>query len=262
MRNNNYYQIIAVILVICLFGLALFAYLSLSPYRWSAQLYEAIRQENTETALALIEEGQKKGYSPDTLNTYPSFLMSMLEATPQTPLQAACRYGNLDVVLALLEAGASVRPAEGGIRTEPVFCVIRRHWSSSDAEIIRLLIAHGATLEDDDFGPLITDAAFRAPLDFCAEPNSVTGQYPYSEAAACGITETFLLLAEYKDCYVENGAQRNALHCAAIMANWPLVKVLATEFNYPLDAKDIDGKTAYDLADEAGATEIVLDLLR
>lgn len=262
MDKRSNVQRILFFVIVGLVGIVILSFISLAPYRWSGQLCEAIKENDTETAVTLIAEGKEKGYSMDTLSAHPSPLHIMLETTPETPLQTACSHGNLDVVRTLLDAGASVRPADGGIQTEPVFCVIRKAYSPSDADIIRLLIAHGAVLKDDAYGSLITDAAFRAPLNFRAEPDSVTGEYPYDEMAAQGITEVFLILAEYRDCYTVNGADRNALHCAVLMGNWSLTETLAREFDFPLDAKDIDGKTAYDLAKEQGASERLLELLR
>lgn len=232
-----------------------------SAYRWSSKLCEAIRQGDTNAALELVKEGASKGYSMDTLNKYPSYLWSALESTPRTPLQVSCEYGNYLVAAQLLESGATVYPAEGGIPTSPVLCVIRRHYLPDDQALIQLLIRHGASLDDDEYGPLITDAAFRSPRDFSAEPDPVTGNYPYSEIAAKGIADVFLLVSEYRDCYDVNGASRNALHCAAVMGNWPLVEILITQFSFPLDAEDIDGKTAYELALERGASKDILDLL-
>ena len=107
----------------------------------------------------------------------------------------------------------------------------------------------------------MVNAAFRAPRDFnaAADPNS---GYPYDEAVAEGITEVFLLLAEHCNSNVVDGAGRTPLHCAALMENWHLVRVLASEFDYAPDAKDINGKTAYDFAKESNAPKDVLELLR
>lgn len=255
-------RIFLLAVAIGLAGIAIAAYIQTAPYRWSGELCEAIRRGNTKDALQLIEEGTDKGYSMDTLSGYPSHIWTALESTPTTPLQSACIYGNYAVAQQLLVSGATVHPAEGGNPTEPVLCVIRRAYSSDDLALIRLLIQHGAVLEDDTSGVLITDAAFRAPLDFRAKPDSVTGKYPYNETVAKGIADVFLLLAEHRDCYAVNGANRNALHCAAAMGNWYLVEILILQFEFPLDAEDADGKTAYDLAQACGASENLLTLLR
>lgn len=253
-------RVVVWILLLCIL-LALTYTAATSAYRWSGKLCEAIRKGDTSAALELIEEGARKGYSMDTLSKYPSPLWSALESTPQTPLQVSCVYGNYSVAERLLKSGAAVYPAEGGIPTSPVLCVIRRHYLPDDRALIQLLIEHGASLDDDAYGPLITDAAFRSPRDFSAEPDPVTGSYPYSEIAAKGIADVFLLVSECRDCYAVNGANRNALHCAAVMGNWPLVEILATQFHFPLDAEDINGKTAYELASESGASKDILDLL-
>lgn len=262
MDKKRTIRILLLVMAIGLASVAVAVYACTEPYRWSGALCEAIRQGDTNAALQLIEDGTDKGYSMDTLSTYPSPMWAALESTPTTPLQAACIHSNYTVAQQLLAMGATVHPAEGGLSTEPILCVIRRAYSPEDLALIRLLVQHGAALEDDASGVLITDAAFRAPLNFHTEPDSVTGEYPYDETVAKGITDVFLLLAEHRDCYVVNGAGRNALHCAAAMGNWYLVTVLTTQFDFPLEAEDINGKKAYDLAQEQGASEELLTLLR
>ena len=242
--------------------LCVMMFISSAPYRWSGKLCEAIRRGDTESALNYVAEGKDKGYSMDTLSAYPSPLCGLAETAPCTPLQAACEYCNLTVAQQLLDAGASVYPSEGGIGTGLVYIVIRNHYSQDETQLLELLIQHGAPLEDDEYDPLITDAACRSPRNFEAEPDPTTGAYPYDESVAKGITESFLLLVEHKDYYTVNGANRNALHCAVIMGNWPLAETLAIQFNFSLDAKDMNGKTAYDLAKEEGAPSHILDLLQ
>ena len=242
--------------------LCVMMFISSAPYRWSGKLCEAIRCGDTESALGYIAEGKDKGYSMDTLSAYPSPLWGLAETAPRTPLQAACEYCNLTVAQQLLDAGASVYPSKGGINTGLIHSIIRNHYSPDEGKLLELLIQHGAPLEDDSYGPLITEAACRPPLNFDAELEPTTGAYPYDENIATGITESFLLLAKHKDCYTVNGANRNALQCAALYSNWPLVEALATQFDFPLGAKDMNEKTAYDLAKEEGAPPNILDLLQ
>ena len=261
MYKRRVFWILLLCILIILTSILVVTYSRTSAYRWSSKLCKAIQQGDTNTALELVEVGISKGYSMDTLNKYPSYIWSALESTPRTPLQVSCECGNYLVAAQLLDAGATVYPAKGGIPTSPVFCVIRRHYLPDDQALIQLLIQHGATLEDDEYGQLIIDAAFRSPRDFSAEPDPVTGKYPYSEIVATGIADVFLLISAYRDCYAVNSANQNALHCAAAMGNWPLVEILTTQFDFPLDAEDIYGNTAYSLALESGASSKMLDLL-
>lgn len=254
-----YICIMIIILLIC--GILLI-HMSNKPFRWSQNLCEVIRLGDTDKALLLIDEGIRKGYDLNTLSERPSFLWSLLESTPQTPLQAACKHGNYAVAEKLLENGAEPIPVNGGLSTEPLLCVLRRQYLSNDKAIIQLLLDHGAVLSrNSGIDNTLTSAAQRAPRNFDATPDSNTGVYPYDETVAKGITEVFLLLAEEYDDDAVNEAGRTPLHCAVMMKNWYLVRVLVAEFSYSLDAKDMNGNTAYDLAVENEAANDILDLL-
>lgn len=235
-----------------------------SPFRWSRSVCEAIRVENTEKALRLIDKGIRKHYNLNTLSERPSFFWSLLEATPQTPLQAACKKGNYAVAEKLLRNGAKPVSVEGGIDTEPLLCILQRSYLPNDKALVQLLIDYGATLMCNNGSRynLLTNAAFRSPRNFAAEKDANTGMYPYDETVAREITEVFLLLADEQDVNTTNDAGRTSLHCAAMMENWCLVRTLVTEFGCSLEIEDINGKTAYDIAAENEAPSDILDLLK
>ena len=239
------------------------AYINDAPFRWSRNLCEAIRVDDTDTALQLIDDGKIKGYSMDTLSERPSFIWTLLESSPKTPLQAACQSGNSLVVQRLLEEGASVQPVQGGLSTDPVLCVLHRPYAPEDLQIIQLLLDYGTESYGDFVGcSFVPAAAFRAPRNFSASPDPNTGKYPYDEAAAKGITDVVMLLSQHCDIYAVDGADRNALHCAVLMHNWHLVELLTTDFHFSLTASDVNGKTAYDLAQGSDAPQDILDLLK
>ena len=262
MRNKKQILYICVAVVVLLGVIFMLNYIKNAPFRWSRSVCEAIRLEDTETALQLIDEGARKGYSMDTLSEPPALLWSFLEQSPQTPLQVACIYGSYPVAEQLFANGASAKAQKDGSTREPVFCVLCRAYSLDDAALIQLLIDHGAVFNDEQFGDaMMAQAAFRSPyIPGTGEDNS-SGSRVYSAETAEGIADVFLLLSEYGNCYATNEAGQNPLHCAVMMENWHLVSVLIEKFDYALDTQDIHGQTAYDLAVESGAEEEILSKL-
>ena len=250
-KNMNAWILVCLILVLvaCIF-------LFNTPYRWSRNLQKAIQSADNQKAMALIDEGIERGYSLDTLSERASSLWTFLEHVPETPLQVACKEGNYAVAERLLQEGASVRSMEGGAGREPIFCVLLRSYNASDAQLIQLLIDHGAVLDYSDYY-LMLEAASRSTYSQSTESDA----FLYDEEVAKGITEVFLILAQYSDCYVTDSANRNALHYAAIYENWILIEVLTSSFDYSLDAEDCWGNTAYDLAAENAAPIYILELL-
>lgn len=255
-----------IVILICVLTMSICVCFMDASYRWSGRLCEAIRASDTALALQLIDEGVQKGYSMDTLSMRPSRLWSFLENVPETPLQIACENGNYLVAERLLVEGASVRPVEGGSSREPLFCVILKHYDSDDGKLIQLLLDHGALLYDHQLEDhFLLEAVKRIPKQYVGEKDPETGSFyddKYSEEVAKGITEVFLLLSEYGDCYDTDGSGKNPLHWAAIMGNWYLVEVMVLRFDYRMDAEDIHGNTAFDLAAEEGAPDYILELLK
>ena len=254
---------ICIVIAVLLLLAFLLIYMHNRPYRWSRNVCDAIRVGDTDKALLLIDNGIRKGYDLNTLSERPSFLWRLLEATPQTPLQVACKYGNYSVAAKLLENGAEPTSVKGGINSDPLLCVLRRHYLPNDKELVQLLLNYGSDVSHDNgMDNIWTNAAQRAPRNFNAAVDPNTGAYPYDETVARGITEVFVVLSEgYVDDAV-NEAYRTPLHCAIMMQNWYLTRVLVKEFGCSLNAKDVNGNTAYDLALENGAPLDILDLLK
>lgn len=262
MKLKKVFPYILWVVIALLIFVFITTYVKSSQFRWSQKVCNAIRLGETETALQLIDKGIQKGYNLNTLSDQPSFFWTLIETTPLTPLQAACKYGNYVVAEKLVESGAVPKAIDGGLSTEPILCILRRAYSPDDKALIQLLLDNGAVLScNDGLENVLTNAAQRAPQDFNAKVDSVTGLYPYDEAVAKGITEVFLLLAEYCDGKTTNEAGRTPLHCAVLMGNWHLVRVLVSEFDYSLNAEDMSGNTAYDLAIENEAPNNILSLL-
>lgn len=139
---------------------------------------------------------------------------------------------------------------------------MQRGYAPNDKALIQLLLDNDAVLCcDSGSNNTLFNAAFRAPRNFNAAPDPDTG-YPYDETVAEEITDVFLLLAEHCNSNGVGDAGRTPLHCAALMENWHLVRMLVAELDYAPDAKDINGKTAYDFAKESNAPEDVLELLQ
>lgn len=224
--------------------------------RWSSSLVEAIKDGETEEALALIDEGVEKGYEMDTPTFNTTVFTTLSEMSPDKPLRIACHEGNLSVVESLLKNGAKATP-ESDSEWGYIYCVVVRAYSETDIPVIRLLIEHGASADYSSIsGYPILEAAQR-PHSFAYNDESMS-----REQIARGVTEVFRYLAESTDCRVTDSAERNALHYAVIHQQWHLAEVLVNEYGFDVSARDKWGNTAYDLALERGGPDHILELLR
>lgn len=253
----------AALLIACCAVLAMaagcIAYLN-SAYCWSGELVSAIRAGNTETALEMIDQGAAKGFSMDTYEYPETVITRFCEMSPDTPLRAACSFGNYEIAERLLQEGASATGYIGSERLgrSPVFEVILGPYAPTDLPLLQLLHAYGASFDADEYdGAPIAAAVARSSL-------LVHDSFPpmSSEEITQGIAEIFVYLSQYTDCTVLDGGKRSALHNAAWYKNWYLCEILVQDYGFAIDAKDAFGKIPYDYAAESEAPDDMLALLR
>lgn len=262
MKKTTKYALVTIIIIIAIIpilaNVAFFAYTFWAPScMWSQDLVDAIMNQDTDLALALIDEGKSKGYDMDAPTFNATVITSMCEMSPDIPLTVACQEKNLTVVERLLDEGASVNP-EDKHSWNYIYCVMMRGYSPRELAIISLLIERGADVEfrNESLNERLVIKAVDRPLHGTYRDEEMD-----EDEVAAGIVEIFRYLAEYTDCYVTDGAGRNALHCAVLWHNWHLAEVLVTEYNFDISAKNLRGETAYDIALQEEAPENILALL-
>ncbi|MBQ7848242.1 MAG: hypothetical protein IJ343_00775 [Clostridia bacterium] len=232
---------------------------------WSRQLGTAIRDGDTQKALALIREGKQRGYSMDSLSYERTFLLTLVEQPIYTPLEEAIRARNVTVVQALLENGAcpnefgSASVGGSGNGESPVWwVVIASQYSPEDLEILQLLISHGADVS--------AKTAHGYPILLVIEKSWSHARLPEDEctpeAISEGITALVRCMAQHTDVHVRSAHGQTALHVAARHRNWLLCRVLAEEYGLDCSLKDGNGQTAYDYALQNDAPEELLSVLR
>lgn len=224
----------------------------------SRMLIDSIQDKDTERALKIINMECSLGFdvnTPDSVN----WLSRISEDTPDIPLSIACRTGNATITQALLDAGASANGVSG-CGWSPLMEVLLAPPCSSDITIVELLMAYGADPGREENGSYpILQAAQRVPCEYLLEPEPESSLHygkEYDSGIAVEITEVFDRLAQHTDCHVVDSIGRNALHYAAMYGNYELVHYLLDQQGFDPFVQDHFGKTAYDLANECGYTEL------
>lgn len=254
MKKKNVFVVLLLVLFVTL--VMIYMVPQNAPYHWSARLVREIQKGNTEKALLIIEEGVEAGYSMDTPDKRRTWLTTLCEIHITTPLNAACNERNISLVTALLEAGASVEAVHEGSGRAPLFEVLFEGYSSNDLAIVQQLWEYGASFEFDDHdGYPIHEVIKRS---WTSSKGVVLDEHELLQ----GITDVFLYIAQRTDCYVLEASGRNVLHNAAVFHNWILCETLVNVFDFDLDAKDKQGKTAYDYAVQNDAPKDILQLLQ
>lgn len=261
MKKKAVMIICAAVLLLALVGVH--SVLGGAENAWSRRLCRAIREGDTPTAVALMDEGVARGFSMDALTLPRTFVNVLCEQTIETPLETAIRAKNVELARALLERGAcpnnSGTASIGGTGNNgaPVGFVLGAWYAPTDLPMLELLLEYGATFDEDILVEPLIHRAARRSAQSCELPEGENTP----ENAARGVTEVFRFIAQYKDVHQIAGGQ-SVLHVAATYRNWLLCRVLVEEYGIDRSLRMSDGRTAYDIALENGAPQELLSLLK
>lgn len=243
-------------------------------YKQVRDLCNEIRNENTEEAIKMIEKSNNLNKT-----TYPPFLerFFLIVDCPliTTPLIVAVDKGNLEVVEVLLKNGANPNYFKGCGFT-PIEKLYKVRNIQNHFEIAQLLIQYGAdvnrTFDSWDY-PIFTmaDRISRSYDDSILIKHTKlfieNGAYVVNKNGFC-IIDYFIsspYLKECIDCVLENtnydintiqpngmtylmyAVKREEVHAVKVLLEKGIDKTI----------KNVDGKTALDMANEIGNMEII-----
>jgi ankyrin repeat protein len=231
-------------------------------------------------SLEIVQMLVEVGASLDGLGRPINQLSAHARWLYDAPLALAARYGNIEVVLYLLEQGAEVDIRKDGGMTPLHHAVLYRQ-----LEAARLLVAAGADVNlsypPPDFTPLLvalalaykeeyrehTAAVVRLLAEAGADPNisSADGWSPLIAAVRTGNLELVsLLLSIGADVHHHDRAGNGALHHAVQVVSpawhqeWQMAPVIETLLAAGADpaVRNHDGKSAREVAREHWATRL------
>lgn len=215
------------------------------------RLIRAIESNDTTTVKALLDSG----VDPNRTTVRPSKLLTLLETEAKRPLTIACDQGNLQIVQLLLDNGATAEQIDGTgwspLRTTLFY------YNPNDPEIVKLLLEHGASLnEKEDVLPVFA-AADMTPQIFDSQKTNGTVFFDgYDQKTAEGITEIVFILLGDNSINITNSSGQTLLMIAIQRENIHLIKSLLN-LQCDIGIKDLNGKTALDYARETNNSEII-----
>lgn len=187
-----------------------------------------VNRIHTDRLIRCIEDGDMEGFE-DTLPKV--FFLNLPPVTPieaflsdevyNTPLQKACRVGDLQMVAALIDAGADVNYDYGDF--SPLLCACASN-SNDNLSIVQLLIANGADAS-------YTQAYHNALYQIACQKDIPNG-------------------SELMDLLVANGAEtdwavsgQSMLHYACYWGNDELIVHMVNEYGFDINEPNDSGQT-------------------
>lgn len=240
------------IIVVSIVSVIVLSLLALYFYRYDTErLLNAIEEDDIVAAKALLDNG----LDPNRSNVDPGLLWEFLEYAPRRPLEVACYHGNLEMIRLLIEYGATAEYIEG-TDWSPLRQTLF-HFDPDDVEVVKLLLANGATLDEPAEDELPVFAAAQM-LPWATNPDTSKYIREYDEATAKGITEIVILLLG--DTSIDETSRsrmnRTLLIHAVVNENVYLVDYLISA-GCDLTITDCHDKTAMDYALESGNNELI-----
>ena len=163
----------------------------------SNALISAIKNEDIETALTLLEDG----VDPNQTDVTPGWFWSFVEYAPRRPLSEACESGNLEIVQLLIDYGATAEVREG-----TGWSPLRKtlfYYQPDDVEIVRLLLENGAKIDCEEASalPMFWAASMQPKVYDKNKINGTVYAGGYDKETAESITEIvkMLMVEESKD---------------------------------------------------------------
>lgn len=247
---NEYKRILLIITAV--FAIVCAAFVVDRPHRDSRELIQSIKNEDVSAVGNIL----KDGVDPNVPSLICGKFWRLFEASPEYPLTAACKTGNIELIRSLINSGANVNSVSKDTWS-PLYVTLF-YYNPDDIEIVNLLLLNGANPEIEEAGELPAFTAARMP------PRAYVGNNgagyvlskDYDEDSAKGITEIVMLLATKPvDEMINSGSNETLLMCAAKSGNTYLAEFLISQ-GCDKSAEDNMGKTAYDYAIDNGYSEL------
>jgi len=197
----------------------IFSYFNNTYY--SQQLISAIEQDDVERVRELTNS---KFGNVDSLPVVSKHLALLAERQYPTPLQAACRKGNFEIVKLLIDKGADVNYVVSGMDTRSPLMLAAYNKSDSKLEIIKLLVENGANIDYVTRG--------QTAMTCLAETD-----HPQT------IESIEYLESKGQNVYGENYPYGTLLHYACRVGNSLVINYLVTERNVDVNAINSEGRT-------------------
>ncbi|MDE6700790.1 MAG: ankyrin repeat domain-containing protein [Acetatifactor sp.] len=271
-------RLLLLIVVMCIVGGTTLAIFFNSDYYYAKKLVYAIGSEDITT----IEQILKK--KPSCVSKYPQVLPEKIFNTicedrgTTYPLIEACRNDNVEIVKALLEAGADPNCSAGFTPLSVTYMCKEENWYS----ISLLLIEYGASLDyvteiSGGTSAILMDivrvrsggalpgyvpesetevsAAFYYAIESC-DHSKVNWMWVLQESVSCDRIEIVKFLLDKNYCDVNDTSRdMTALMFAARDSTIEMTQLLLDR-GADKNFVDSTGKTAYDYAVENGNTDI------
>jgi len=203
-------------------GIAVLAFSYFNNVYYSQQLISAIEQDDAKRVRELTDS---KFGNVDSLPVVSKHLALLAERQYPTPLQAACRKGNFEIVKLLIDKGADVNYVVSGMDTRsPLMLAAYYNERDSKLEIIKLLVENDANIDYVTRG--------QTAMTCLAETN-----HPQT------IESIEYLESKGQNVYGENYSDGTLLHYACRAGNSLVINYLVTERNVDVNAINSDGRT-------------------
>ncbi len=214
-----------------------------------------------ETFLKAIESGDvntvdkmlKDGFDPNTTSMRPGRHLVFFETEARRPITVACKAGSFEMVKLLIEHGATVDDIEYTGWCPLMTTVF--FYDVDDREIVRALLEAGA---DPFCGKGSNDSVILETANMRPTGSSTSGKdfsEWYDEKIAREITDMLLMLLNDEGLDYERNGETLLMH-AALGQNAYLIKYLIENGCDP-NCVDQHGKTAYDYALRTENQEII-----
>lgn len=248
MSKKHSFTVFIVLLLFCIVVTGIVILHYCQRYKTAQSLITMIEQEDIDGIQALLD----KGIDPN-VPTAPSILKRLLflaESPREFPLTEACKGGNAEIVRILVEHGATATQCDK--LSDPLFYTLER-FDANDYEIVVLLLQAGNDPYKQPFR--MVDNRFNGFSKAALLSPYIGKEYDPNKAEEITRIVTYMLEYSEEDVNTAHGdGYYSLLMAAAFAGNTALIEyLLAIGADKTIT---INGKTAYDCAMERGYIEI------